>query len=90
MTNLDDLVSVFYMLQWNMPWTYFIQNVQYDGNYVIDVKLGKFQTINRILRNKVRRDTKLKFYKGMAVPVFMGVKYGQQPRNKTVKYRYRK
>ena len=36
-------------------------------------KLGKSQTIceiiNGIFRNKVRRDTKLKFYKIMAVPV---------------------
>ena len=45
----------------------------YIGYYDIGVKLGKLQaicrTINRIFRNKVRRDTKLKFYKVMAVPV---------------------
>ena len=47
-------------------------NISYDINYEIDVKLGKFQTIcgmiNRIFRYKIRRDAKLKFYKFMAVP----------------------
>ena len=40
-------------------------------NYDIDVKLGTFQTIcetiDRIFRNTVRRDTKLKLYKVMAL-----------------------
>ena len=42
----------------------------YDSIYDIDVKSGKFQsiwgTVNRIFRNKVRWDIKLKFYKVMA------------------------
>ena len=40
-------------------------DIHYDRNYDIDVKLAKFQTIcgtiNRNFRNKVRRDTKLKY-----------------------------
>ena len=40
-------------------------------NYDINVKLGKFQEIYHIFRNKVRRDTKLKFYKVMAVPCLL-------------------
>ena len=50
------------------PWTARTYYVHY-----LDVKLGKFQTIcgttNRTFGNKVRRDTKLKIYKVMALPV---------------------
>lgn len=50
-------------------------NVSYDRDKDIENKLNKFQlicgTINRTLQNKTRKDTKLKFYKIMAVPVLM-------------------
>ena len=46
-------------------YNYLENDIRYDRNYDIDVKLGKFQTvcgtIDRISRNK--------FYKVMAVPV---------------------
>ena len=55
-------------------------DISYDRNYNIDVKLCKFQTIcgpiNRIFRNKIRRDTKLKLYEVIAVPE---LSYGCEP-----------
>ncbi|KAJ4429720.1 hypothetical protein ANN_21924 [Periplaneta americana] len=48
-------------------------NITYDVDRDIDNKISKFQwicgTINRTLKNKTRKETKLKFYKTMAVPV---------------------
>ena len=66
---------------------YLENDIGYDRNCDIDVKLDKFQMIcekiNRVFRNKVRRDTKLKFYKIMAVLYcLMGVNYRQQPKTR--------
>lgn len=48
-------------------------NITYDVDRDINNKISKFQwicgTINRTLKNKTRKETKLKFYKTMAVPV---------------------
>ena len=48
-------------------------DTSYDRNYESDVKLVKYQTncgtTNLIFRNYVPRDTKLKFYKVLAVSV---------------------
>ena len=54
-------------------------DITYDRDKDIENKINKFQsicgTINRTLQNKTRKDTKLKFYKVMAVPVLM---YGSE------------
>ena len=57
-------------------------DIGYDRNYDIDVKLGKFQTncgtINHTFRNKLHRDIKLKFYKlWQSLYCPMGANYGQ-------------
>lgn len=48
-------------------------NISYEVDHDIENKINKFQricgTINRTLRNKTRKDTKIKFYKTMAVPI---------------------
>ena len=52
---------------------YLGSDVGYDKDYDVDNKICKFQrvcgTINRTFRNKIRNETKLKFYKVMAVPM---------------------
>lgn len=52
---------------------YLENDIGYGRNYGIDIKLDKFQTVcgavHRILRNKVRHNIKLKFYKVMTIPV---------------------
>lgn len=58
---------------------YLGHDIGYDKDHDIDIKLAKFQricgTINRTCKNKFRRDTKLKFYKVMAIPV---ISYGSE------------
>lgn len=53
--------------------------ITYRKNMEIEKKLNKFQqicgTINRCLRNKTTRETKLKFYKTVAVPTLI---YGSE------------
>ena len=52
---------------------YLGNDIGYDRNFDIDVKLSNFQkiceTINCIFKSKVCQDTKLKFHKIMAVAV---------------------
>lgn len=54
-------------------------DISYDYDEDINNKVSKFQgicgTINRTLRNKVRKETQLKFYKVLAVPVIL---YGSE------------
>lgn len=51
---------------------YLGSDVGFDKEYDVDNKICNFQrvcgTINRTFRNKIRKETKLKFYKVMAVP----------------------
>ena len=58
---------------------YLGNSVSYDRDYDVDKKLQKFQricgTISRTLKNKTRRETKIKFYKVMAKPV---LSYGSE------------
>ena len=54
-------------------------DISFDVDKDIQNKVNRFQhicgTINRTLKNKTRRETKLKFYKTMAVPVLL---YGSE------------
>ena len=54
-------------------------DISYDRERDIDEKINRFQmicgTINRSLKDKVRKETKLKLYKTMAVPMLL---YGSE------------
>ncbi|PSN39989.1 hypothetical protein C0J52_25074 [Blattella germanica] len=54
-------------------------DISYDYDEDINNKVAKFQgmcgTINRTLRNKIRKETQLKFHKVLAVPVIL---YGSE------------
>lgn len=49
--------------------------VSFNSDRDVENKINKFrwicETINRTLKNKVRKDTKLKLYKTMAVPTLL-------------------
>ena len=59
--------------------TYLGCDTSYNYDNDMENKINKFQaicgTINRTLNNKTRKDTRIKFYKTMAVPVLM---YGSE------------
>ena len=83
---------IFYRILKQVSYFNYSENdIGYDRNYDIDVISGKFQkicgTTNRTFTDKVRRDSKLRFYKVIAALYCpTGENYGHQPRNKTVKY----
>lgn len=66
--------------------SYLGNDIGYDKDFDIDMKLHRFQamcgTINRTLRHTASKETKIKFYKVMATPVIL---YGSELWTKTRK-----